>query len=120
MQFSSKSPEELFELLIDDDIFKKIVNFNNKYANDNVHEKLINMFEPKRSIGILLLSKPSAARSDIVLVQWAGYGCANCEKGEIRNIFGRIKWHAGHLCDNSKLNKDNWYVKVCPLLDALN
>lgn len=117
----SKSVMELFELFIDDGVLNQIVDFTNKYANDNnIHETVADIFEMKRFIGILLLSGYHTLPN--VESYWSSQpdlGIPIVKKAMTRKKFQHIKRFL-HVSDNEKLDGDDRFAKVRPLLDILN
>ncbi|KAJ8934302.1 hypothetical protein NQ318_000868 [Aromia moschata] len=114
-------PVQTFEILLDDEVIKLIVEQSNLYAlQKNNHGFVVRHEEIKIFLGILLLSgyhklprEPMYwGVDDDVCVPFVASSMS-------RNIFQEIKRYI-HFADNTKLDKSDKMYKMRPLLNLLN
>lgn len=111
----------MFELFIDDDVLQNIVNFSNTYAHqNNVQREIVDLFEIKRFIGILLLTGYHQLLN--IRAYWSAqpdFGVSLVKQALTRTKFENIKRFL-HLCNNKELDTNDRFAKIRQFLSELN
>lgn len=120
-KLDGKSPIELFEMLLDEEILTEIVAFSIKYAyENNRHNFQFSVTDLKRFLGILILSGyHTLPQVDMYWSLDEDKGVPIVRKSLSRNKFKNIKKNL-HLSDNSNLDKTDKFAKLRPFFKRIN
>lgn len=118
---SGRSPFEVFSLYFDVDVLSKIVEYTNKYAQDNNrHSFKIDISLLKKFMGIMILSGYHTLPA--IKLYWSkdeDKGLSLVRKCMSRNTFLSIKQNI-HLSDNNNLDQNDKFAKLRPIFDIIN
>lgn len=119
-KLGSKSPIELFELFLTDEMVRMIADYSNIYAGQKNELPNIQCYEIKRFIGILFLSGYHT------LPQWKLYWSnrPTTQVSIVKNSISRARFETIkrfiHLSNNISLDTEDKFSKVRPFVDKAN
>lgn len=120
-QIGEMSPQQLWELFIDEEVLDLIVNSTNKYAAANNCPSFVTTpTEIKTFLGVLYITGYHTLPQ--VNSYWSNresLGCVMIKECMPRDRFKRIKQFF-HVCDNSALDPNDKFSKVSPLNSLMN